>query len=67
MLLQYNFNSYNMKPVMFVLVAVLLCASAFKVEVDELKKLGYKLEHSNFGDVVMSKVDGLNTQTVTHP
>jgi hypothetical protein len=50
-----------MKSIVLAVLALATCAAAFTIEVEELKKLGYKLQHSDFGDVVMSKVDGLNT------
>ena len=48
------------------LLAVLVCLSAVKLDIEELKQRGFALAQSKFGDVLMTKEDGLSTESVPH-
>ena len=42
-------------------VVLLSCVLTFKVSIDELKKQGFKIMESKFGDLAMEKVDDHKT------
>lgn len=49
---------------LLLVLALLGCFMALRLDIEEFKELGYSLANSKFGDVLMTKTDGLSTHEV---